>query len=285
MEERKVDVAIIGSGTAGLNALSQVRKAGKSFVLINGGEPGTTCARVGCMPSKAMIQIAEDYHRRTHLGKYGVDGHQEMTLDVTEAMEHVQDLRDTFVDRVLGNSTDDMPPDLFIQDYARFLEPSLIEVAGQRIRADGVVIATGSRPMVPKGWEKLGERILTTDSLFELEDLPGSVAVIGLGTIGLELGQSLARLGVAVTGFDQLETIGGITDPEVSRCAQELLLPTEVVQQDAGRWTTAQPPPATGTPDLGRTGLPTCYAVPDYRVWFSYRPRANAGSRHVLVPA
>ncbi len=223
MEERSVDVAIIGSGTAGLNAMSQVRKAGKSFVLINGGEPGTTCARVGCMPSKAMIQVAEDYHRRTHLGKYGVDGHQEMTLDISEAMEHVQDLRDTFVDRVLGNSTDDMPEDLFIQDYARFIEPTLIEFAGQRIRASRVVIATGSRPLVPKAWESFGDRLLTTDTLFELADLPDSIAVIGLGTIGLELGQSLHRLGVAVTGFDQMTTIGGTTDPEVSRCALELL--------------------------------------------------------------
>ena len=126
MEERNVDVAIIGSGTAGLNAMGQVRRAGKSFVLINGGEPGTTCARVGCMPSKVMIQVAEDYHRRTHLGKYGVDGHQAMTLDVAEAMEHVQDLRDTFVDRVLGNSTDNLPENLFIQDYAKFVEPTLV---------------------------------------------------------------------------------------------------------------------------------------------------------------
>ncbi len=55
MEERSVDVAVIGSGTAGLNAIGQIRRAGKSFVLINGGEPGTICARVGCMPSKAMI--------------------------------------------------------------------------------------------------------------------------------------------------------------------------------------------------------------------------------------
>ena len=62
MEERFVDVAIIGSGTAGLNAMGQVRRAGKTFVLINGGEAGTTCARVGCMPSKALIQVAEDYH-------------------------------------------------------------------------------------------------------------------------------------------------------------------------------------------------------------------------------
>ncbi|MGB5735150.1 MAG: dihydrolipoyl dehydrogenase [Thiohalocapsa sp.] len=223
MEERNVDVAIIGSGSAGLNAMGQVRKAGKTFVLINGGEPGTTCARVGCMPSKAMIQVAEDYHRRTHLGKFGVDGHEALTLDVGEAMEHVQDLRDTFVDRVLTNSTDDMPEDLFIQDYARFLEPTLLEVAGQRIRARAVVIATGSRPLVPAAWHQFGERILTTDTLFELEDLPVSVAVIGLGTIGLELGQSLSRLGVDVTGFDQLQSIAGITDPEVAQAAIDLI--------------------------------------------------------------
>jgi dihydrolipoamide dehydrogenase len=223
VEERKVDVAVIGSGTAGLNAMAQVRRAGKSFVLINGGEPGTTCARVGCMPSKAMIQVAEDYHRRTHLGKYGIDGHQEMTLDVKEAMEHVQDLRDTFVDRVLGNSTDNMPADIFIQDYASFLEPTLLEVGGQRIRAERVVIATGSRPLVPQAWKAFGERVLTTDDIFELEDLPASVAVIGLGTIGLELGQSLHRFGVEVTGFDQLTTIAGAQDPEVSKVAINLI--------------------------------------------------------------
>jgi dihydrolipoamide dehydrogenase len=220
--ERTVDVAIIGSGTAGLNALGQVRKAGKSFVLINGGEPGTTCARVGCMPSKAMIQVAEDYHRRTHLGKYGIDGHEEMTLDLPEAMEHVQDLRDTFVDRVLSNSTDNMG-DEFIQEYARVLEPTLLEAGDQRIRAGAVVVATGSRPQVPKAWTSFGDRILTTDTLFEQEDLPASMAVVGLGTIGLELGQSLNRFGVQVTGFDQLDTIAGAQDPEVARCAVQLL--------------------------------------------------------------
>jgi len=223
VEERSVDVAVIGSGTAGLNAIGQIRRTGKSFVLINGGEPGTTCARVGCMPSKAMIQVAEDYHRRMRLGKYGVDGYRELTLDGMQVMEHVRDLRDTFVDRVLGNSTDNMPPDLFIRDYARFIEPTLLEVAGQHIRAGRVVIATGSRPLVPQAWQVFGERILTTDDLFELEDLPSSLAVIGLGTIGIELGQSLHRLGVAVTGFDQLTTIAGTQDPEVSASAVELL--------------------------------------------------------------
>jgi len=223
MEERNVDVAVIGSGTAGLNALGQIRRAGKSFVLINGGEPGTTCARVGCMPSKAMIQVAEDYHRRLRLGKYGVARHRELTLDGRQAMEHVQDLRDTFVERVLGKSTDKMPPNRFIRDYARFVEPTLLEVAGQRIRARSVVVATGSRPLVPPDWQAFGERILTTDGLFELEDLPTSIAIIGLGTIGLELGQSLHRLGVEVTGFDQLTTIAGTQDPEVTTCAIDLM--------------------------------------------------------------
>jgi dihydrolipoamide dehydrogenase len=223
VEERNIDVVIIGSGTAGLNAMGRVRRAGKTFVLINGGEPGTTCARVGCMPSKAMIQIAEDYHRRTHLGKYGIDGHEGMTLDVPEALEHVQDLRDTFVDRVLGSSTDDMPEDIFIQDYARLVEPTLVEVAGQRIRAKAVVIATGSRPLVPEAWRELGDRVITTDDIFELEDLPPTMAVIGLGTIGLELGQSLSRLGVEVVGFDQVDHIAGIQDPEVNQAAIDLL--------------------------------------------------------------
>ena len=223
MEERTVDVAIIGSGTAGLNAMGQVRRAGRTFVLINGGEPGTTCARVGCMPSKALIQVAEDYHRRTHLGKYGIDGHEGLTLDVPEALGHVQDLRDTFVDRVLGSSTDDMPSDLFIQDYARFLEPTLLDVAGRRIRAGAVVIATGSTPLVPAPWRAFGDRVITTNEIFELADLPASMAVIGLGTIGLELGQSLARLGVTITGFDQLTTIAGAQDPEVAQAAIDLM--------------------------------------------------------------
>ncbi|MBK5939705.1 dihydrolipoyl dehydrogenase [Halochromatium roseum] len=223
MQERFVDIAIIGAGTSGLNAMSQARKAGKSFVLINGGEPGTTCARVGCMPSKAMIQVAEDYHRRTHLGRYGIDGHEGLSLDLPEALEHVQDIRDTFVDRVLGSSTDDLPEDMFLQDYARFLEPTLLAVGEQRIRAGAVIIATGSRPLVPEPWRAFGDKLLTTDSLFELEDLPRSIAVIGLGTIGLELGQSLHRLGIQVEGFDQLETIAGLRDPEVAKTAIQVI--------------------------------------------------------------
>lgn len=223
MEERNVDVAIIGSGSAGLYALGRVKASGKSFVLINGGEQGTTCARVGCMPSKVLIQIAEDLHRCSILGRYGVEGHKSLTLDSEEALGHVQDLRDTFVDRVISNSTANMSDEVFIEGYARFLEPNLLEVDGKRIRAGKIIIATGSRPIIPKPWQAFGDRILTTDTLFELEELPESLAVIGLGVIGLEIGQSMARLGVETTGFDQLETIGGLDDPAVAKAAIEII--------------------------------------------------------------
>ena len=106
--ERNVDVAIIGAGTAGLSAMSQVRQAKKDFVLINGGELGTTCARVGCMPSKALIQVAHDLHRREIFEREGIEGGAGLSVNLPDALEHVRDLRDILVDRVLANSTDQM---------------------------------------------------------------------------------------------------------------------------------------------------------------------------------
>ena len=113
MQEREVDVAIIGSGTAGLNAMGRVRRSKKSFVLINGGEAGTTCARVGCMPSKVIIQVAEDFHRRTLYPRMGIEGGEQLSVNIPEVMEHVRELRDTFVDRVLSNSTDHLSEEEF----------------------------------------------------------------------------------------------------------------------------------------------------------------------------
>jgi dihydrolipoamide dehydrogenase len=220
--EQTVDVAIIGAGSAGLYALGQVKRATDNYVLIDGGELGTTCARVGCMPSKALIQVAEDFHRRALFDREGIEGRDALAVSAESVMEHVQDLRDIFVDKVLSTSTDEMG-DEFIAGHARFLEPGLLAVGERRIRARRIIIATGTSPIVPSAWERFGERILTTDDFFELETLPRSMAVIGLGVIGLELGQSLHRLGVEVTGIDQLDSIGNIDDPAVAQLAQQLI--------------------------------------------------------------
>ncbi|MCW8956303.1 MAG: FAD-dependent oxidoreductase, partial [Gammaproteobacteria bacterium] len=119
---REVDVAIIGAGSAGLYAMSQVRKVTSNFVLIDGGELGTTCARVGCMPSKVMIQVAEDFHRRCIFEREGIEGGEQLRLNIKQAMEHVEDLRDNFVDRTLGNSTDNLDENQLIESYAHFVD-------------------------------------------------------------------------------------------------------------------------------------------------------------------
>lgn len=219
---KQVDVAILGAGSAGLYALGQVRKQTDNYVLIDGGELGTTCARVGCMPSKAMIQVAEDFHRRKIFDREGIEGGEHLTMNLADAMEHVQDLRDVFVDKVLASSIDHMG-DEFISAHARFTGPGTLAVDGQTIQARSIVIATGSSPVIPDAWREYKEFLLTTDEIFELETLPESMAVIGLGVIGLEIGQSLHRLGVEVTGIDQLNSIGRLEDDEIGRTAIELL--------------------------------------------------------------
>lgn len=213
---RKVEVAIIGAGSAGLFALSQVRKKTSNFVLINGGELGTTCARVGCMPSKVMIQVAEDFYRRKIFEREGIEGADELSLDAESALEHVQDLRDVFVDKTL-QVTNALDEEHLIDGYAKFIDATTLEVNGERIEASKIIIATGSTPIVPEAWSNFSERVLTTDSIFELETLPASLAVIGLGAIGLELGQALSRLGVAVTAVDQLQHVANLQDELVNQ--------------------------------------------------------------------
>lgn len=221
---RTCDVAIIGAGHAGLNAVKEVRKQTDNWLLINGGPLGTTCARIGCMPSKVAIHLAENYQARQRFERYGIQGADALAIDQTSALEHVRDLRDTFVDLVLANTTDEMDGDHLLQGYAEFLSPNHLRVGQHEVRAGAVIIATGAKSVVPPRWQhEFGDGILTVDTLFEQERLPNSVAVIGLGPIGVEIGQALHRLGVAVTGFDRGAQLSRIADPEVNRAAVDIL--------------------------------------------------------------
>ncbi len=215
--ETKVDVAIIGAGTAGLSAYKEVKKVTDRVVLINDGPHGTTCARVGCMPSKVLIQVAKDFHRRLYLGEQGINGGETLNVDTAAVMNHVRALRDRFVGGVLESVNSIGARNL--TGFARFIEPTVLEVDEHVVRASRVIIASGSTPVLPRSFEVFGDRVITSDQIFELEKLPTSMAVIGMGAIGLELGQSLARLGIDVAGFDMLETVGGISDPEVVQYA------------------------------------------------------------------
>ena len=94
--QMNVDVAIIGAGTAGLYALREVRRAKKSFVLIDTGPLGTTCARVGCMPSKVALHIGEYWHAQKDFPRYGISGAEHLRLDTQQAWAELRRQRDNF---------------------------------------------------------------------------------------------------------------------------------------------------------------------------------------------
>lgn len=210
---RGVDVAIIGAGTAGLTARSEVAKVTDSYVVIDDGPLGTTCARVGCMPSKVLIQAANDFHRRKKLGQMGIEGGDNLSVDLTAVMEHVRSLRDRFVRAVKSPMKN--WEDRLVRGRAQFIDPHTLEVAGEKISAKKIIIATGSRPIVPKPWLAYKDHLIDTNLFFERNELPASMAVIGLGVIGIELGQALHRLGIQVVGVTTSPRIGGLTDPAV----------------------------------------------------------------------
>lgn len=221
--ERTTDVIIIGAGSGGLYALGQIRRRTQDFLVINDGPWGTTCARVGCMPSKGLIQAGEDLHRGQVLDQLGIRGGAGLTADLPAVLGRVRTMRDRFVERVVAGSADRLGAHR-IDGRARILAPDVVEVNGERIRARrALILATGSAPVIPTPWQGLRHLLLTTDELFEQEDLPGEMAVLGLGAIGLELGQALGRLGIKISGFDQAPAPGGLRDPEVSAAAVELL--------------------------------------------------------------
>jgi dihydrolipoamide dehydrogenase len=223
MRTRRVDVAVIGAGTAGLNARRAAEKGGAEALLVESGPYGTTCARVGCMPSKLLIAAAEVAHEIAGAGRFGVELPQPARIDGRAVLERVRRERDRFVGFVV-ESTEGVPEALRLRGRARFVGPTTLEVDDHtRVEARAVVIATGASPAVPPNLAPVREHLITNDDVFELEDLPESLAIVGTGVIALELGQALHRLGVRTILFGRSETLGPISDPQVQHSVREVL--------------------------------------------------------------
>lgn len=216
-----LDVIIIGAGSAGLAAMRQVSKRTDRFVLINDGPYGTTCARVGCMPSKALIEAANAFHARRKAEAFGIRGCEYLSIEIPAVMRRVRALRDRFVDGVLKMT--ETLGERSIAGRAHLSGPNEVVVSDQVFRARSIIIATGSSPVMPQPWQTLGDRLLTTDTLFDQETLPARMAVVGLGAIGIELAQALSRLGVDIHAFDSGNELAGISDPIVAETLRKSL--------------------------------------------------------------
>ncbi|MCE1193090.1 MAG: dihydrolipoyl dehydrogenase [Acidovorax sp.] len=215
MSAPTLDTLIIGAGTAGLAALREVRKRSARFLLVNEGPWGTTCARVGCMPSKALIEAANALHRRHQLQDLGLRGGDALEADIPAVLQRIRDLRDDFVAGAL-RATDALPSHQRVAGRATLLGPNAVDIDGTVHATRSIIVATGSRPKVPEEWLAFGDRILTTDTLFEQPTLGPRVAVIGMGPLGVEISQALARLGLEVAAFTTAPELAGLSDTQVN---------------------------------------------------------------------
>ena len=216
---RHCDVAIIGAGTAGLHAYKSARKAGADVLLIERGPGGSTCTATGCIPSKLLIAAGRAAAHARTATVFGV-GVGEVTIDGAAVLRRLREQRD----KANGQIRDEylaIPSRHRLHGTARFTGPTTLMVDDHTsVEARAIVIATGAHPQIPASLEPVRAVLHTHESIFDIDALPASLAVIGAGPLGLELAQAFARLGVAVTLLDKGDAVGALKDPACEQAAR-----------------------------------------------------------------
>lgn len=215
------DIIIIGAGTAGISAYKEAVKYTSNLLIINKGPWDTTCVRVGCMPSKVLISTANRMHDIQYADEVALSVQSEINTD--RVMQHVQNLRDRFAQATLKD-VESWEEKHKIDGEAKFINAHTVEVNGQQYQAKSFILAVGSTPTYDKDWKKnIGNKLITSDEVFELKTLPKSIAVIGSGVIAIELAQAMHRLGVNTTIFARSKKVGVLTSPSLQAIAQTTL--------------------------------------------------------------
>ena len=185
------DYIAIGGGSGGIASMNRAAMYGQKCAIIEAKALGGTCVNVGCVPKKVMwhaAQIAEAIHA------YGPDYGFDTTVNrfdwdklIASRTAYIDRIHQSY-DRVLGNNHVDV-----ISGFARFVDAHTLDVNGEKITADHILIATGGRPVIPQ--IPGAEYGITSDGFFELAALPKRVAVVGAGYIAVELAGVLNGLG------------------------------------------------------------------------------------------
>src|SRR5450432_3254354 len=191
------DVIIIGTGQAAVPLATRLADAGKSVAIVERGNAGGTCVNAGCTPTKTLVASARAAHVARTSERLGVRV-GEVAIDFAAVMARKDAIVGRWragIERRLAGSERIR----FVRGHACFVGPRSVEVNGERIEADRVVINVGARPAVPAIEGLAGAGALTSTSALELKELPRRLLILGAGYIACELGQVFRRLGAEVT--------------------------------------------------------------------------------------
>lgn len=214
------DLVVIGSGSAAFAAAINATESGARVALMESNVVGGTCVNVGCIPSKAMLAPAEQLFRAGHHPFAGIE-RVTPGFDLGQLVDAKAELVDELRrEKYLGLA--DSYGFTICKGLAEFVDAETIECAGERIRAEKYIIATGGSPAIPAipGLKDAG--YLTSTTALELREPPKRLAVLGCGPVGLEMGQLFMRLGSAVTFITRGE-VASREEPETSQTLRTVL--------------------------------------------------------------
>ncbi|MDY7052810.1 NAD(P)/FAD-dependent oxidoreductase [Limnospira fusiformis] len=213
------DIIVIGGGSGGLVVASAAAQLKAKVALVERDRLGGDCLWFGCVPSKSLIHASRRAYQVKNAAKFGIHT-TSPTINFAEAIAHVQ--------QVIKNIEPHDSPQRFqglgvevIFGDGQFIDAKTFAVNGKKLTARAFVIATGSRAAIPNipGLTEAG--FLTNEQVFSLEKCPKSLAIIGAGPIGCELGQAVSRLGSEVTIISSRDHILPKEEPEAARVVEQ----------------------------------------------------------------
>lgn len=221
MKEISCKLLVIGAGPGGYVCAIRAGQLGVDTVIVEFGKPGGTCLNVGCIPSKALIHAAEEFEKIAHMAggknplgiKVGAP-----TLDLTRTVLW----KDGIVSRLNSGVAGLLKKAgvKTVHGWATFRDGKTVEVetetGSQVIRAETIVIATGSAP-VELPFLPFGSPVISSTEALALSEVPKKLAVVGGGYIGLELGMAFAKMGAEVTVVEALPRVLAQYDAELTR--------------------------------------------------------------------
>ena len=206
------DLSIIGAGWAGFNAALRAKQLGLKVCLIESNQIGGTCLNRGCIPTKALIQSAKIYSLAKKLSVFGIES-DNLRINFSKIQERkdkiIKLLRLGMQSRIAGID--------FINFHAEIISPNEIKAANGVIKSKFILIATGSRPAAIPNLAFDHIKVITSDDILSLTQIPQSLLIIGGGVIGCEFAGLFSIFGSQVSVIEKLPNILPDEDKEVGR--------------------------------------------------------------------
>lgn len=231
MSDKKInhfEIAVIGGGPGGYVAAIKAAQLGKKVCIIEKNKIGGTCLNAGCIPTKALLRSVEAYKQVKECKKYGIEGIKQEDIKIN--MSKVQKRKKKVVKQLIrgveillkGNGVK------IINKEAKLHDKNTIQVGNQVIKADNIIIATGSvAKMLPVTISEKAE-VLTSKEALDLDNKPESIVIIGGGVIGVEFAYFLASIGVKVSIVECLDRILPMIDKEITNQVTKHLLDIKI---------------------------------------------------------